>query len=59
MSEGGKRSLFLTNTKALANQQAEYIQKLTPLKVAVYTGDLNVDAWKKDKWYTEFDQHQV
>lgn len=59
LGDGGKRTLFLTNTKALAQQQAEVIQKLTPLRVALYTGDLSVDAWKQDKWYSEFDQNQV
>lgn len=59
ISEGGKRSVFLTNTVALAHQQAEVISKSTPLKVAVYTGDMNVDAWGKEMWANEFEQNQV
>lgn len=59
ISEGGKRSVFLTNTQELARQQAEVIGKSTPLKVAVYTGDMNVDAWNRDKWFNEFDENQV
>lgn len=51
--------MFLTNTQALAQQQAEVISKTTPLKVAVYTGDMDVDAWNRDKWYSEFDKNQV
>lgn len=57
--EGGKRSIFLTNTVALAHQQAEVIAKSTPLRVAVYSGDMNVDAWNKEKWFNEFDENQV
>lgn len=44
---------------ALAHQQAEVISKTTPLKVAVYSGDMNVDAWNKEKWFNEFDENQV
>lgn len=59
ISAGGKRSVFLTNTVALAKQQAESIAKSTALKVAVYTGDLDVDNWGREKWFTEFDDNQV
>lgn len=59
IAQGGKRSIFLTNTQALAHQQAEVISQTTPLKVAVYTGDMNVDAWNKEKWFKEFDENQV
>lgn len=45
ISQGGKRSVFLTNTVALAYQQADVISKSTPLNVGLYTGDINVDAW--------------
>lgn len=57
--EGGKRSVFLTHTKALALQQAEVISKMTSLKVRVYTGDMNVDAWDREKWTEEFEKAQV
>lgn len=59
ISEGGKRSVFLTNTTVLAHQHYEVLKKTTPLKVAVYTGDMNVDAWNKDKWFKEFEENQV
>lgn len=59
LSSGGKRSIFLTNTKALAYQQAEVIKKSTPLNVAVYTGDLPVEDWSGEKWTNEFEQNQV
>lgn len=59
IKEGGKRSVFLTNTVTLAHQQAEVISKSTPLKVAVYTGDMNVDTWKNDRWNSEFENNQV
>ncbi|XP_031624659.1 endoribonuclease Dicer-like [Contarinia nasturtii] len=59
ISQGGKRSVFLTNTVALAHQQAEVIAKSTPLNVGVYTGDMNVDAWGREKWFTEFEENHV
>lgn len=59
ISQGGKRSVFLTNTQALARQQAEVIGKMTSLNVRVYTGDMNVDAWNRDKWTDEFEGAQV
>lgn len=57
--EGGKRSVFLTNTQALARQQAEVIGKMTSLNVRVYTGDMDVDNWGRDKWTNEFESAQV
>lgn len=57
--EGGKRSVFLTNTQALARQQAEVIGKMTSLNVRVYTGDMDVDNWGRDKWTNEFESTQV
>lgn len=59
ISEGGKRSVFLTNTQALARQQAEVIGKMTSLNVRVYTGDMDVDAWNREKWSNEFESAQV
>lgn len=59
INEGGKRSIFLTNTVALAHQQKEAIERSTALRVAVYTGDMNVDAWRRDRWFGEFDENQV
>lgn len=57
--EGGKRSVFLTNTQALARQQAEVIGKMTSLNVRVYTGDMDVDNWNREKWTNEFETAQV
>lgn len=59
LRNGGKRSAFLVNTVVLANQQVECIRKATALKVAIYTGDQNVDAWRRDRWSEEFENHQV
>lgn len=59
IAEGGKRSVFLTNTQALARQQAEVIGKMTSLKVAVYTGDMPVDNWNREQWNNEFENAQV
>lgn len=51
--------MFLTNTQALARQQAEVIGKMTSLKVAVYTGDMPVDNWNREQWNSEFENAQV
>lgn len=59
IAEGGKRSVFLTNTIALARQQAEVIGKMTSLNVRVYTGDMDVDNWNREKWTNEFETAQV
>lgn len=58
-TEGGKRSFFLVNTVALAEQQKVYIKRHTSLTVGHYTGDTGVDYWKEDKWREELDKHQV
>lgn len=51
--------MFLVTTVALANQQAEIIGKMTSLKVAVYTGEMNVDLWGRRQWKNEFENNQV
>lgn len=51
--------MFLVNTVVLAKQQQVAIQKATALKVAVYTGDMNVDCWRRDRWLAEFEENQV
>lgn len=51
--------MFLANTVVLANQQKRCIEETTALKVSVYTGDMNVDCWRRDRWLEEFDESQV
>lgn len=51
--------MFLCNTVVLAKQQAQCIRQLTPLTTAVYTGDMNTDAWNRDRWLIEFDKNQI
>ncbi|KAG5875418.1 hypothetical protein JTB14_005316 [Gonioctena quinquepunctata] len=58
-SEGGKISIILVNTVALVDQHAGYIVIHTPFSVGRYTGEMNVDFWKRDKWAAEFDNSQV
>lgn len=47
------------NTVALARQQAEVLRKQLPFDVTLYTGDMNVDNWKRDKWREEFEKYQI
>lgn len=51
--------MFLCNTVVLAKQQAQCIRQLSALRTAVYTGDMNTDAWNREQWLTEFDEHQI
>ncbi|KAF2900394.1 hypothetical protein ILUMI_05788 [Ignelater luminosus] len=59
VSQGGKISVMLVNTVALVDQQSQYIGRFTPFSVGGYSGELNVDGWKEEKWKEEFDKHQV
>ncbi|XP_063695845.1 endoribonuclease Dcr-2 [Culicoides brevitarsis] len=59
LSEGGKRTVFVVNTIALARQQFEVLSKSTSFKVRLYTGDMNVDNWKKEQWREEFEKYQI
>ena len=59
IAEGGKRSVFICNTIALARQQFEVIKNFTNLKCGVFTGDMDIDNWKRDKWENELDKFQV
>lgn len=59
LNRGGKRSVFLASTKVLAKQQYEYFKEKTPFKVAVFTGDMNVDNWSGNTWRKEFDKFHL
>ena len=43
----------------MVHQQSKAIESQTGLIVGKYTGDLNVDAWDKEKWRDEFNKHDV
>lgn len=57
--QGAKRTAFLCNSVALAQQQCEVLQASTNLKVKLYVGQMNVDHWKRADWDTEFKENQV
>ncbi|XP_053658601.1 endoribonuclease Dicer [Anopheles marshallii] len=59
IEEGGKRTFFLANTVALAKQQAQFFVRHIPFNVKLYTSEVNVDAWKSDRWHTEFTEGQI
>ncbi|XP_055693642.1 endoribonuclease dcr-1 isoform X2 [Lutzomyia longipalpis] len=59
LEDGGKRSIFLASTKVLAKQQKEYFEMHTPFKVTVFTGDMQVDNWGKQKWHKEFQDNHI
>lgn len=61
LDEGGKRTIFVVNTVALARQQFDVLTKRMgfDLKVRLYTGDMNVDNWKRDKWREEFGEYHI
>lgn len=58
-SEGGKLSVFLVNSVALVDQHGKNILNHTAFSVGQYTGEMNVDFWPRNKWYEEYDKHQV
>lgn len=58
-SEGGKVSIFLTNTVCLAKQQAESLENMLPFKVALVCGESDVDNWNKEDWTLLLDNNQV
>uniref|UniRef100_A0A182PZN5 Dicer-2 n=1 Tax=Anopheles farauti TaxID=69004 RepID=A0A182PZN5_9DIPT len=59
VGSGGKRTFFLANTVALAKQQAQFFCQHMPFSVRLYTSEVNVDAWKSDRWFQEFSEVQV
>ncbi|XP_059607608.1 endoribonuclease Dcr-2 [Phlebotomus argentipes] len=59
MANGGKRGVFLASTKVLARQQKEYFEQNTQFKVAVFTGDMNVDVWGQQRWRNEFENNNI
>uniref|UniRef100_A0A182FU44 ribonuclease III n=1 Tax=Anopheles albimanus TaxID=7167 RepID=A0A182FU44_ANOAL len=59
IDEGGKRTFFLANTVALAKQQAQFFSRFFPFNVRLYTSEVNVDAWKEDRWLNEFREVQI
>uniref|UniRef100_A0A182MEF3 Dicer 2 n=1 Tax=Anopheles culicifacies TaxID=139723 RepID=A0A182MEF3_9DIPT len=59
IEEGGKRTFFLANTVALAKQQAQFFFRHMPFNVKLYTSEVNVDAWKSDRWHKEFNDGQI
>ncbi|XP_058065464.1 endoribonuclease Dcr-2 [Anopheles bellator] len=59
IASGGKRTFFLANTVTLAKQQVQFFSRLLPFQVRLYTSEVNVDAWKSDRWLHEFAEVQV
>lgn len=59
LADGGRRSVFLVNTVVLANQQTECIRRATSFRVTKYTGEMNVDVWRRDDWLQQFELNQV
>ncbi|XP_044016604.1 endoribonuclease Dicer-like [Aphidius gifuensis] len=58
-NKGGKRTVFIVNTVPLVDQQSSCILKYTDLTCRGYSGDMNVDFWKKNDWINEFEKYQV
>ena len=48
-----KKVIFLTNSVALLDQQAEVISKMTGLTTGSYCGASGVDDWERSRWEEE------
>lgn len=58
--DGGKRAVFLVNTVALVEQQAQVLERHLLLNgVGMYSGDMNLDFWNMATWREEFQKFQV
>lgn len=57
--QGGKRSLFLVNTVCLGKQVAAEIKTLLGLEVACWNSETRNKSWSKERYYREFNTHQV
>jgi endoribonuclease Dicer len=51
---------FLVPSRPLVHQQSQCIQSHSPsLRVKAYTGDLQPELWKIDKWHSELNEVDV
>ncbi|KAJ3665477.1 hypothetical protein Zmor_000970 [Zophobas morio] len=58
-NEGGKISCILVNSVTLVDQHAKYVRDHTIFTVGAYSGEMNLDFWKKEEWSEQFNKHQV
>jgi endoribonuclease Dicer len=58
-SANGKISFILVNSVALVDQHAKYVRDHTVCTVGTYTGEMNLDCWRRDEWEVEFNKYQV
>jgi endoribonuclease Dicer len=57
--DGGKRTVFLCNTNALAIQQTTVLRNSLSYEVGVFTGDQNVDNWSCQEWQEKLENYQI
>lgn len=50
LTQGGKRTVFLVPTVALAIQQAAYLKRHTHLVVKEFYGNMGVDMWQRERY---------
>jgi endoribonuclease Dicer len=49
LSNGGRRTVFLAPTVVLAQQQAEYLERHTSMRVKAFYGRMIDNYWKSDR----------
>lgn len=59
INEGGRRTVFMVNTNALAIQQADVLSKVFPYDVGMFTGEQNLDMWHKKDWEEKLEKHEI
>ncbi|KAE8586339.1 hypothetical protein XENTR_v10021638 [Xenopus tropicalis] len=58
-SKNTKRTVFLVNSEKQVSQQVSAVRTHTDLKVGEYSDQEKTQCWAKERWYLEFETHQV
>lgn len=54
-----KKVIFLVPKVPLVDQQRDFLEEQTPLRIRGYKGAMGVDNWDKSTWHKEFDNADV
>ena len=57
--EDGKKVVFLVPKVPLVDQQCDFLEAQTPLRIRGYKGATGVEGWNKAAWFKEFSSTDV